>query len=127
VAARDDGGDPVSDEEWARVFAVFGPSVPAAEALARRLPNPALGERGMQLFRRFHVVDRLARVGCPTLVCVGELDPVTPVAAAWEIHDALPAGMGRLEVIEGAGHFPWLDLPERYWPLLTEFVAKRAW
>jgi pimeloyl-ACP methyl ester carboxylesterase len=25
-------------------------------------------------------------------------------------------------VIEGAGHFPWKDAPDRYWPLLTEFV-----
>jgi pimeloyl-ACP methyl ester carboxylesterase len=33
-----------------------------------------------------------ARVDCPTLVGVGELDPVTPVAAAREIVDALPRG-----------------------------------
>jgi pimeloyl-ACP methyl ester carboxylesterase len=37
---------------------------------------------------------------------VGELDPVTPVAAAREIYDPLPAGIARLEVIDGAGHFP---------------------
>jgi pimeloyl-ACP methyl ester carboxylesterase len=44
------------------------------------------------------------------------------VSGAREIADALPAGIGRLEVIEGAGHFTWLDAPERYWPVLSEFV-----
>jgi pimeloyl-ACP methyl ester carboxylesterase len=57
-----------------------------------------------------------ARVDCPTLVGVGELDPVTPVAAAREIVDALPRGSARLEVTEGAGHFTWKDAPDRYWP-----------
>ena len=28
-----------------------------------------------------------------------------------------------LEVIDGAGHFPWKDAPERYWPLLESFIA----
>src|SRR6266508_2571761 len=59
----------------------------------------------------------------PTLVCVGELDPITPVAAAREIADALPEESARLEVVEGAGHFPWKDAPERYWPLVTDFVT----
>jgi pimeloyl-ACP methyl ester carboxylesterase len=77
----------------------------------------------MELLRTFDVLDQLASVDCPTLVCVGELDPVTPVAAAREIADALPEGIARLEVIEGAGHFPWMDAPDRYWPLMTDFVA----
>ena len=40
--------------------------------------------------------------------------PITPVEASREIVDALPPGVGRLEVIEGAGHFPWKDVPDRY-------------
>jgi proline iminopeptidase len=122
LAERDYGGHPVSDEEWGRVLAAFGPQVPDGPQLARRIRNPELGERGMELLRTFDVVNELARVDSPTLVCVGELDPVTPVAAAREIHDALPDGIARLEVIEGAGHFPWKDVPERYWPLLNGFV-----
>ena len=77
----------------------------------------------MDLFRRLDVVDQLARVDRPTLVCVGDLDAVTPVAAAREIYEALPDGIARLEVIEGAGHFPWLDDPGRYWAVLEEFVT----
>ncbi len=73
--------------------------------------------------RGFDVLDQLARIDCPTLVCVGELDPITPVAAAREIVDALPGRIAQLEVIEGAGHFPWKDAPDRYWPLVTDFVT----
>lgn len=123
LAGRDYGGDPVSDAEWATVFAAFGPRVPSTQELARRIRNPELGESGMRLLRRLDVVDHLARIACPTLVCVGDLDPVTPVAAAREILDALPAGTGRLQVIENAGHFPWLDRPDRYWSAITTFVA----
>jgi pimeloyl-ACP methyl ester carboxylesterase len=51
---------------------------------------------------------------------------MTSVAAAREIVDAVPDGIARLEVIEGAGHFTWKDAPERYWPRVTEFVTTNA-
>ena len=35
---------------------------------------------------------------------------------------ALPAGQGRLEMIKKAGHFTWLDAPEAFWPVVTDFV-----
>lgn len=36
---------------------------------------------------------------------------------------ALPEDTARLAVFEGAGHFTWKDTPDRYWPVLLEFVA----
>jgi proline iminopeptidase len=125
LARRDYGGDPVNDEEWVRIFAAFGPKVPSKEELERRIRNPELGGPGMELFRRLEVVDQLVRITCPTLVCVGELDPVTPVAASREIVAALPPGIGQLEVIERAGHFPWLDMPDRYWSRISAFVTSQ--
>ena len=126
LARRDFGGDSVTEEEWARVFAAFGPRVPDRQQLARRIRNPEVGEHGVELLRKFDVVGQLARIDCPTLVCVGELDAITPVAASREIVDALLPGAGRLEVIGGAGHFPWKDAPHRYWPVIEDFVA-RTW
>jgi proline iminopeptidase len=123
LARRSYNGDPVSDEEWPRVFAAFGPRVPDEHQLARRIRNPEVGEHGMELLRRLDVVDQLARIDCPTLVCVGELDSVTPVDASREIVDGLRDGIGRLEVIAEAGHFPWLDSPGAYWRVIDEFVA----
>jgi proline iminopeptidase len=124
LARRDYGGDDVTVEEWARIFAAFGPNVPDQEQLGRRIRNPDVGAHGMELMRRFDVVDQLARIACPTLVCVGELDAITPVEASREIVDALPPGVGRLEVIEGAGHFPWKDVPDRYFALIADFVTQ---
>ena len=88
--------------------------------------NAELGPHGMELVGGLDVVDQLARIECPTLVCVGELDPVTPVDASREIVAALGKGIGRLEVIAGAGHFPWMDLHAEYWRVIGEFVAAAA-
>ena len=118
--AYSDGGEPVSAEEWERCWRLFGPHVPTDEDKARIVRNRELNERG-GLLEGFDVLDQVGVIECPTLVCVGELDPVTPVDAARELAAALPNA--RLEVIAGAGHFTWLDAPDRYWPLLKEFVA----
>ena len=123
LARRSYRGDGVSDDEWAQVYAAFGPRVPGDAELARRIRNPAVGEHGMDLLRRLDIADQLAHVTSPTLVCVGRADPVTPPPAASEIVRALPAGVGRLEILDGAGHFPWLDVPDRYFSVVSEFVA----
>ena len=123
LARRDYGGDPVTDAEWARVLAAFGPTVPSHDQLARMVRNPDLDEPGMDLLRRLDIIEELLRIECPTLVCVGDLDPVTPIAAAQEIVAACRPGIAHLEVIEGAGHFPWLDAPDRYAARIGAFVA----
>jgi pimeloyl-ACP methyl ester carboxylesterase len=79
---------------------------------------------GMELLRGLDLRTDLARITAPTLVCVGDLDPVTPIDAAQEIAARLPPGIGRLEVIEGVGHFPWLDDAGRYWPMIAAFVEE---
>jgi proline iminopeptidase len=120
IAERAYSGDDTSEEEWDRCWRLFGHWVPNdAEKVNRELNAP-----GLELMQRFDVLGDLGRVECPSLVCVGDLDPVTPVAAAHEIAEALPRA--RLEVLEGAGHFTWNDAADRYWPLLTEFVSNTA-
>ena len=123
IAERAYGGDSdsVSAEEWAPCWRLVGHWVPDDAEEAGVVVNRELNAYGLELMQRFDVLGGLSPVECPTLVCVGELDPVTPVAAAVEIADALPGA--RLEVLEGAGHFTWKDAPDRYWPLLTEFVT----
>jgi pimeloyl-ACP methyl ester carboxylesterase len=122
LAGRSYAGDAVLDEEWARVFAAFGPHLPDKEREAHTPKNLELNSYGMELLRRLDIVDQLSRVESPTLVSVGELDPVTPVAAAEEVAGALPEGIAQLEIIQGAGHFTWKDAPARYWPMIIEFI-----
>jgi pimeloyl-ACP methyl ester carboxylesterase len=126
IAERSYAGEEVSDEEWARVYAAFGPHLPDEERQARTPKNLELNSYGMELMCRIDIIDQLGGVEAPTLVSVGELDPVTPVACAEEIVAALPEAIAQLKIIDGAGHFTWLDAPDRYWPMIVEFIHDTA-
>jgi pimeloyl-ACP methyl ester carboxylesterase len=122
IAGRSFRGEEVADEEWARVSAAFGPHVPDKEQGARPRKNLELNSPGMDVTRRTDIVDQLTAITSPTLVAVGELDPVTPVGAAEEIVDGLPDEVAQLEVIAGAGHWAWKDAPDRFWSMMVEFI-----
>ena len=126
LARRDYSVDDLTGEESTRVYAAFGPHVPTDEELARRVQNLALSAHGSDLLVTFDGSAQLPAVTSPTLICVGDLDPVTPVSASEELLRLLPRGVGRLEVIAGTGHFPWLDRPEALWPVLERFVLEVA-
>jgi pimeloyl-ACP methyl ester carboxylesterase len=57
----------------------------------------------------------------PTLIVWGSKDRMIPVAHALSVQSALPDC--RVEVFEGAGHFPHLDDPSRFARVLRDFVA----
>jgi pimeloyl-ACP methyl ester carboxylesterase len=124
TAARVYGGDSesVTDEEWARCWKLFGPRVVEGDEKSRRVLNADLNVHALPVLGEFDALDRVGAIACPTLVCTGELDPVFPPRAARELADAIPDA--RLDVLPGAGHFPWKDVPDRYWPLLLDFVGK---
>jgi 2-succinyl-6-hydroxy-2,4-cyclohexadiene-1-carboxylate synthase len=63
--------------------------------------------------------DRLAAVGCSTLVIAGALDPVGS-ARARLVAEGLPAAV--LEIVDGAGHAPHLEQPEAFLRLAGEFA-----
>jgi len=48
-------------------------------------------------------------------------DPVIPVDHTVNAHETLPGS--RLELFDGAGHFPHIDDPRRFVHLLHEFVT----
>jgi pimeloyl-ACP methyl ester carboxylesterase len=67
--------------------------------------------------------DRLpAAAGIPTLVVWGTKDRMIPPWHAIAAQKAVPGA--RLELFEGAGHFPHLDEPERFAQVLGEFVGR---
>ena len=115
IARRSYAGESVPDEEWARVFAAFGPHLPDEERKAHT-PRRILSSTRAGWTSSADSTSSISSAAStsPTLVSVGELDPVTPVAAAEEIVGALPEGIAQFEVIDGAGHFTWMDAPERY-------------
>ncbi|WCN05486.1 alpha/beta fold hydrolase [Streptomyces sp. M92] len=71
---------------------------------------------------------QLGNVRCPVLVVMGTLDPdwADPHAEGMAVVEALPAGLGRLEMIEGAGHYPHDQYPDRVVSLVLGFLRADA-
>ena len=58
--------------------------------------------------------------GMPTMLIWGDRDSVVPVRHAYGAHEAMPGS--RLEIFEGAGHFPFHADPARFLALVEEFT-----
>lgn len=71
---------------------------------------------------------QLSNVRCPVLVVMGTLDPdwADPHAEGSAIVDALPSGLGLLEMIEGAGHYPHDQFPDQVVSLMLAFLRSDA-
>jgi pimeloyl-ACP methyl ester carboxylesterase len=71
---------------------------------------------------------QLAHVTCPVLIVEGSLDPdwADPRAEGKKIIADLPAGLGELAVIDGAGHYPHAQTPDQVLALALPFLAKAA-
>jgi pimeloyl-ACP methyl ester carboxylesterase len=68
----------------------------------------------------------LRNVRCPTLVLIGELDPLIPTRYADEIVEAIPHGLARVERIPDAAHDVFADNPERTYFLIGDFLRDLA-
>jgi pimeloyl-ACP methyl ester carboxylesterase len=91
---------------------------PGRMAVLKRMGQSAPTDAGAQL----------GNVGCPVLVVEGSLDPdwVDPRAEGEAVVAALPDGLGRLEVVEGAGHYPHVQHPDEVVSLVVEFLRAHA-
>ncbi len=71
--------------------------------------------------QRVSALDRLYLASSrPTLVVWGERDPIIPVRHARTAHEAMPGSV--LHIMEGVGHFPQHDQPERFVRLVLDFI-----
>ena len=77
--------------------------------------------RGQTISARDHVE---GAPPIPTLIVWGSKDRMIPPSHALNVQDELPDC--RVELFEGAGHFPHLEDPDRFTRLLREFVAAGA-
>jgi pimeloyl-ACP methyl ester carboxylesterase len=71
---------------------------------------------------------QLGNVRCPVLIVQGSLDPdwADPRAEGEKIVAELPPGLGRLEMIEGAGHYPHAQYPDEVVALVLTFLRANA-
>lgn len=97
------------------------------EALLRE-PGRMKAMQGMGRSAPTDAGAQLAGVRCPVLVVMGTQDPdwADPHAEGAAIVEALPAGLGRLEMIEGAGHYPHDQFPDQVVSHMLSFLRPDA-
>lgn len=71
---------------------------------------------------------KLPGVGCPALIIMGTLDPdfPDPRAEGEAIAAAIPAGLGSVALIDGAGHYPHAQFPGEVAALVIPFLTQHA-
>jgi pimeloyl-ACP methyl ester carboxylesterase len=97
----------------------WAPSAPAPPPPERTVEELVRATEALR--DRRDSTDVVASFDRPLWIVVGTEDPFLPVDEAREIVASAPNG--RLEVIEGAGHFTSIDRRNRFNELLTEFLA----
>jgi pimeloyl-ACP methyl ester carboxylesterase len=73
------------------------------------------GGQGVSALDRLYLAEHL-----PTLIVWGTEDGIIPVEHGRIAHDLMPGS--RLVELEGAGHWPQLDMPERFTDALVDFI-----
>lgn len=91
------------------------------ELFAHGEPHPAALAGGLEILRSADLRTHLSNITQPTLVIHGERDTLAPVAAAEFTAQQLPHG--KLRVIPGAGHAPFISHPDQVVTALREFLA----
>lgn len=72
--------------------------------------------------------EQLPHLTVPALVLQGSLDPdwPDPRAEAEGVVSEMPEGIGRVAMVEGAGHYPHTQLPDEVVALVVPFLAEHA-
>jgi proline iminopeptidase len=102
---------------------LYSPEPLDADALARMVMTPELLTGGWTEALSFDLTSGLADVTTPTLVLSGELDPITPPAAAVEIVEHLPADLTTHETFGRSGHFIADTEPDRFFAGIRAFIT----
>lgn len=118
---------------WMRYLDIAIPSKPADWVAERARIETTMGQP--ERMAVLHAMTKttpadagamLAGVHCPVLIIEGTADPdwADPRAEGMRIVADLPAGLGTVEVIEGAGHYPHAETPAAVLALVVPFLAE---
>jgi len=84
--------------------------------------NPAGYSRAARALGAANIFEDAPRISAPTLIVVGTLDRVTPLAdCAGPIHQAIAGS--RLEVLDDVAHLIKLEAADRFNRLVSDFIA----
>jgi proline iminopeptidase len=108
-------------EYYRRFFARRQPWSVDLDSTIRDINRDAGGRIDRLIFPNYDRTARLGELALPTLFVVGQYDDVTPGTARF--YQGLVPG-AELAVIEGAGHLPMQDEPDRYVRVLGAFLQR---
>jgi len=118
--------DPALHARYARAFSpAWFANADVARRYTPKLVESTSGAVVASRLRKngYDWTDRLRALDRPTLVIHGDRDPL-PVTVAASLVSLLPDA--RLEVIPDAGHMPFWEQPERFFPLVESHLADNA-
>jgi pimeloyl-ACP methyl ester carboxylesterase len=90
-----------------------------AEQVNPGLQAPAFSQALTKIWG-YDTRERLPEIEIPTMIVWGLSDQIVPVEGALGYHRLIPRS--RLEIFERTGHLPMLERPQRFNPLLEEFI-----
>jgi pimeloyl-ACP methyl ester carboxylesterase len=118
------------------LLAAVGPWLTSVLSAATREANPALAGLVREMYlsndagtyalhclalRDGSVRGDHASIACPTLLTVGDQDPVTPLS--WQRRIAAGIAGSRIRIIPGTGHMTMLESPAVFNTVVLEFLA----
>ena len=117
---------------WQRYLDIAYPMRPAdhAEAMAAQIARLREPGRMAEFMKTLKSTPKdadaqLANVECPALIIMGTADPdfADPQAEGEAIVAKMPAGLGRVALAEGSGHYAHADAADRVAQLIVEFLG----
>jgi proline-specific peptidase len=119
-----------TEAEWTRVCSPLMHRQSADPMIAQleeaRIRTMEVNHHFMPQGKAMDLRQRLGDVRCPTLVILGEHDPLVPTRLGREIVRAIPDGLARLELIRDASHDVIVDNPTEIYRHIREFLTELA-
>jgi proline iminopeptidase len=122
------GPPPTTDEEMGDAMTAMLPAyfhrpehLDLAAAAEGTVFRAAAMVRGFEVLAGWSSVDRLRQVSAPTLLVTGRHDLFTAWPQAHRIGSRIPGA--EVVIFEESGHFPWIEEPDRFFPLVADWLA----
>jgi proline iminopeptidase len=122
---------PATDADVVEVYTKLAPhflrgagTAPFIGSLDPNLVSADSMSRVFDALGRWSAVDRLGDIGCPTLVLAGRHDVFCSPQQLTRIARRIP--QADHVVFENSGHFMWLEEPDRFFPLVAEWLDRHA-
>lgn len=75
------------------------------------------------VWHQMNFLDELRTITCPTMILVGDQDPVTPLQDSEDMKARINPAILRYERFSNAGHGVWLDDPVKAFAVIRDFIS----